>query len=128
MKSTLIIAVIALVLGVIAGVNIHKFQARQHEKTTATMVLLQLHLKSWESAVQDKQCPRAQSELMSLKFLSQEIGVVLPLADSQDTAFHQHAVKLEQELDAAASRQCAVSMTEIKSVREACNECHREYR
>jgi hypothetical protein len=127
-KNTLVIAGIALALGMIAGVNIHKYQVRQHEKTTAVMVLLQMHRNTWELAVQGKLCPQAMADLTMLQFLSKEIGVVLPLADSQDKAFHQHAQKMNDILATPAVMQCPIVADAIKQVRGACDECHREYR
>ena len=124
----MVASLIAALLGVALGVNVNRYLARQHEKSTAVMVLLQTHLRSWELAAQGKQCEQATTELKSLQFLAQEIAVVLPLADSQDQVFHQHIEKLKQTLSSAADKQCAASMIEFKNVRHACDECHREYR
>src|SRR5690348_7742192 len=98
MKKIMVVGVIGLLIGGAIGTNASRYFARQHEKTTAVMVLLQLHQKEWESAVQDKNCTRADAQLHSLQFLVTEIAVALPLADQQDAIFHQHVQKMKEVL------------------------------
>ncbi len=119
---------ISLAFGVALGVNVNRYFAEQHERSTAVMVLLQTHLQSWEIETQAKHCEQATLELKSLHFLAHEIAVALPLADAQDQVFHQDIERLKQVLNLASDKQCSVSMSEIKNVRDACDECHREYR
>jgi hypothetical protein len=128
LKKTIAILVITVLLGMALGVNVNRYMTHQHERTTAVMVLLQTHLDEWERAIQGRQCSQASADLTALQFLSKEIAVVLPLADNQDKVFHQYVVKLDQTLASVANQQCVISMADIKSVREACDECHREYR
>ena len=128
MKKVIAVGVIGLLLGGAVGTNASRYFARQHEKTTAVMVLLQLHQKNWEQAVQNRNCAEAGNHLHSLQFLANEIAVVLPLADQQDKAFHTHVQKLKEGLSLPAMMQCPAGMTDIKQVDEACDECHREYR
>jgi len=128
-KITLIVVVLmGMIIGAAIGTNISRHFARQHEKTTAVMVLLQLHHKQWEQAAGSKNCAGADAQLRSLQFLANEISIALPLADQQDAVFHQHAKKMKDILATPAVIQCPVGTDSIKQVRDACDECHREYR
>ena len=125
---TLITAIVGILLGVAIGVNTNRYFTRQHEKTTAVMVLLQLHLDDLEKSVSARNCTQADDDLRSLQSFAKEIAVVLPLADQQDAVFHHHEQQLQQVLSMPAVAQCTAGVNETKQIREACDECHREYR
>lgn len=130
MKKSLAIAlgVVGLLLGIAVGVNANRYFTHQHEKTTAVMVLLQLHLHDLETAGTTKNCTQMDDELHSLQFLAKEIPVVLPLADQQDAVFHRYVTHLQQVLSLPSVAQCAVGTKEIKQINDACDDCHRDYR
>ena len=124
----IVLAVIGVLLGIALGVNTNRYFAQRHEKTTAVMVLLQLHLGKLETASSTKNCEKAGDALHGLQFLATEIPVVLPLADQQDAVFHHHVQHMQQVLSSNPSMQCAADMSLVKQVRQACDECHRDYR
>ncbi len=126
--SAIVLVVIGLLLGVAIGVNTNRYFMRQHEKTTAVMVLLQLHLDDLEKSVSTRNCTQADDDLRSLQSFAKEIAVVLPLADQRDAVFHHHEQQLQHVLSMPAVAQCTTGANEIKQIREACDECHREYR
>ena len=128
MKKLIVVGVIGLLIGGAVGTNASRYFARQHANTTAVMVLLQAHQQGWERAVQGHDCGNATRELQALQFLAGEIAVALPLADAQDSVFHQHIEKIRAVLSLPSLMQCAASINEIKQVNEACDACHREYR
>ncbi|HVY23238.1 MAG TPA: hypothetical protein VG962_07795 [Steroidobacteraceae bacterium] len=124
----IVLAAIGVLLGVALGVNTNRYFAQRHEKTTAVMVLLQLHLGELETASSVKNCAQADSARHALQFMAAEIPVVLPLADQQDAVFHHHVQHLQQVLSSNSSMQCAADVSLVKQVRQACDECHRDYR
>jgi hypothetical protein len=126
--ATIIIAVVSTVIGAAIGTNASRYFARQHERTTAVMVMLDLHQHRWESAISDKNCEAAANELHSLQWLAREISVVLPLADQQDAVFHEHVQKMNKVLSLEIVSQCPAAIATIKQVRDVCDECHRDYR
>jgi len=128
MRKKIFIAIACALIGSVIGANTSRYFAAQHEKSTAVMVLMQLHQQQWEQAVQNKNCAAQQTALDSLKFLANEIAVVLPKADAQDAVFHQHVQNMQQVLTTPSLAQCSLTVAEVKQVRDACDECHREYR
>lgn len=126
--TTIVIALIGVIIGAAIGTNTSGYFARQHEKTTAVMVMLNLHQHQWEAAMSNKDCVLAASELQSMQWLAREIAVALPLADKQDAVFHQYVQKMSEVLSSATVNQCPGDTTSIKQVREVCDDCHREYR
>lgn len=128
MRKKIFIAIACALIGSVIGANASRYFAAQHAKSTAVMVLMQLHQQQWEQAVENKNCITQQRELEALQFLAGEIAVVLPKADAQDAVFHQHVQNMQQALIMPNIAQCALTAAEIKKVRDACDECHREYR
>jgi len=128
MRKKIFIGLAGALIGSVIGANTSRYFAAQHERSTSVMVLMQLHQQQWEQAIQNKSCVQQQGSLQALQFLAGEIAVVLPKADQQDAVFHQHIQNMQQVLSMPALAQCASTMAEIKQVRDACDECHREYR
>ncbi|MES1146935.1 MAG: hypothetical protein ABUL52_00925 [Solimonas sp.] len=128
MKKIIAVGVIGLLIGGAIGTNGSRYFAHQHERTTAVMVLLQLHQKEWERAVQNRNCAEAAVQMQSLQYLANEISVVLPLADQQDAVFHRHVQKMKEVLSLPEMMQCSAAVNVMKQVRDACDECHRDYR
>jgi hypothetical protein len=65
-----------------------------------------------------------------LQSLAGELALALPLANAQDQTFHGYIEQLKLSVEPSAQRpdQCAYDAALLKRVRDACADCHRDYR
>lgn len=137
MKKFAVVAILGLVLGGILGAMLQQRAMRQRQHVLAVMWLAQFHLQSLQAAVTKEDCVVASREATVLQGLASELALALPLADAQDATFHGY---IEQLRSAAAPSAIAASATPspmahcaydaalLKRVRDACADCHRDYR
>jgi|SRR5579863_9870309 cytochrome c556 len=130
MLKTMLFATACVLLGVLLGGTVARYNARQHQHTRAVMALAQFHFDRLEAAAQRAQCPEYALELQRLGRVYEELLQAFPLAYAQDAQFHRRADALRDALQPVGwAADCpAAGAAGIKRVRDACDECHREYR
>jgi len=130
MKKTIAVGLIALVLGGVMGAMVQQRTIRQRQHTLAVMWLAQYHLQSLQDAVANHDCAVATQSASRLQALGNELALALPLANSQDATFHGYIEQLQSAATpgAALPGQCLYDVTLLKRVRDACADCHRDYR
>ncbi len=131
MLKMILFAAACLLLGALIGSTVARYSARQHQHTRAVMALAQFHLDRLEAAAQRAQCADYALELQRLGRLYEELLQAFPLAYAQDQEFHRRADALRDALQpsgGAAAGCAATAAAGLKRVRDACDECHREYR
>jgi len=129
MLKIILFATACVLLGALVGGTVARYSARQHQHTRAVMALAQFHLDRLEMAAQRAQCPDYALELQRLGRVYDELLQAFPLAYAQDAEFHRRADALRDALQplAGAAADCTAAAG-VKRVRDACEECHREYR
>jgi hypothetical protein len=129
MLKLILFAAACVLLGALLGSTLARYSARQHQHTRAVMALAQFHLDRLELAAQRAQCPEYELERQRLGRVHEELLQAFPLAYAQDEEFHRRADALRDALQPipAAAADCA-SAAGVKRIRDACDDCHREYR
>lgn len=130
MKKYVAVGLIGLVLGGVLGAMLQQRAIRQRQHTLAIMWLAQYHLKSLQGAVEKDDCAVAAQSALRLQGLAGELALALPLADAQDATFHNYIEQLKSAVapGSAAPGHCVYDATLLKRVRDACADCHRDYR
>jgi hypothetical protein len=130
MARGIIIAVLGVLLGVFLGNGIARITARHHQHTRAIMGLAQFHLERLRAAASGGACARFNQERERLLQMDDELLQAFPLAYAQDTEFHSRADALREALQKADGTEghCAGAVASGKSIDDACEDCHREYR
>jgi len=128
MKKMIFGVVAGLLLGGIAGSLIAQQSMRQHRQGRAVMWLLQHHLDGLTQAAQQPDCNTAQAHAQRLPVMADELAAVFPLAVAQDEVFRRHVDQLRRITAEAAQVQCTQLPPIIKILRDACDQCHRDYR
>lgn len=130
MPRNILFAAALLLLGAIIGSAIARYNARQHQHTRAVMALAQFHLDRLGAAAQRAQCADYTLERERLGRIYDELLQAFPLAYAQDAEFHKRADALQGALrpTAGAGGDCAGAAAAVKRIRDACDECHHEYR
>ena len=118
-----------LVFGVVIGNGVTRYVQRQHQHTRSVMTLAQFHLNRLEAAAQAGQCTGFELERARLRRVLDELQQAFPLSLEQDAEFRKRAEALRSALGATnAATNCASAGVEAKGIRDACDDCHREYR
>ena len=130
MKLRLVIAILCLLMGGLAGSAATRYAARSHQHTRAVMALAQIHLDRLEAAARAGQCMRLEEERGRLGFVHEELIQAFPLAYGQDADFHTRTDALGSAVRDARTEatDCAAAVARVKPIREACEACHRLYR
>jgi len=134
MSRTLILAVLALMIGTAVGSGVANALAQRHQHTRAVMWLLQFHLDEAAAAARAGDCQRLSAERARLGRLYEELLQAFPDAYRQDARFRTRADALrDAAADAAqtngvAGTGCSDEAATLKRLRDACDACHRQYR
>jgi len=124
------IAVVFLLFGLIVGSTISKYLARRHQHATSVMALTQFHLDRLSDAVRAGNCAASEQEMRTLQLFADEVALAFPLANAQDQTFHGYLAKLQSAVapTSTPAGQCAINQARLQKIRDACDECHRDYR
>ena len=129
MKRALAVGVIGLVLGGVLGAMAQQRSIRQRQSTLAVMWLSQFHLDGLQKAVRRGDCAAAAQSADRLHMLADELPWVLPLATEQDADFRDYVEHYRKATSPAAQAgACTYDSAMLKRVRDACADCHRDYR
>jgi hypothetical protein len=130
MAKGILFAVLCLLLGAFAGNSIARYNAQRHQHTRSVMGLAQFHLGALSAAVRARQCPSFNHERARLGIVYDELLQAFPQAYAQDQEFRARADALRSAVTGAEgdARSCASAGADEKSIRDACDACHREYR
>lgn len=130
MKKFAVVGLVALLLGGALGAMLQQRAIRQHQHTLAVMWLAQYHVQSLQSAVEKGDCAVAAQAALRLQGLAGELILALPLANAQDATFHGYIEQLKSATapGSAPPGRCVYDASLLKRVRDACADCHRDYR
>jgi cytochrome c556 len=130
MKTRILIAVLCLLVGALVGSGVARYSAQRHQHTRAVMWLTQIHLDNLATEARVGQCQSFDEERGRLGRLQEELIQAFPLAYRQDADFRSKADALGSAARNARSvgTDCAAAMAQVKSIRGACEACHRLYR
>lgn len=117
-------------MGVVGGTTASRYLASQHQHATSVMWLSQFHFDRFAGAVRQRDCVAGANEVQALHVFADEVALAFPLADAQDPVFHGYLKQLQQSLmpTTVMSGQCEFNNEMLVKVREACADCHRDYR
>jgi hypothetical protein len=132
MAKSILFAALCLLLGAFLGTSIAHFSAQRHQHTRSVMGLAQFHLAALAAAARSGQCQDFNRERQRLAWVYDELTQAFPLAYAQDPEFRTRADALREAVKApdALARPCtgATARADEKTIRDACDACHREYR
>ncbi len=117
-----------LVLGGIAGAMVAQQSVRRHQQGLAVMWLMQRHLDAATQAPVQPDCRQARNAAQRMGIMTDELVSAFPLAYQQDQTFHRYVEQVRSAASQAEQAQCALLPQKIKDLREACEQCHRDYR
>jgi cytochrome c556 len=132
MAKNILFAALCLLLGAFLGTSVAHFSAQRHQHTRSVMGLAQFHLARLAAAAHSGQCQDFNRERERLAWVYDELTQAFPLAYAQDPQFRSRADALRNavKMPDAPARPCtgATASADEKTIHDACDACHREYR
>jgi hypothetical protein len=130
MAKALILAALCLVSGAILGSGVSRFLAQRHQHTRAVMWLAQFHLERAEAAAREHQCQYLIEQRVRLQNLYEELIQAFASEYAADAQFRARADALQKAVLSGAdpTLECADPLAAVRRIRDACDDCHRQFR
>jgi hypothetical protein len=128
MRRTVVITVLFTVLGAMASSAVSRVIAQRHRLQNAVMWLMASHLQQLETGLRTQSCGNAAADLASLRHMQSELLRAFPLSTADEYEFRARANALATAVAADPGTDCPVLARQLKRVRGACDDCHREFR
>ena len=127
---------IALLTGLLAGALLTSMLMRSLAASNAypkgVMAVQAAHFSALNTLAKDNRCSAAeiQKELLPMRILAADIEPAFKTLAEQDPQFVRYAADLRRVLDLQLAKgidDCANLNTGLSSVKQACENCHRDY-
>ena len=130
MKTRIVLSVLCLLLGGLAGSTLARHFAQRHQHARGVMWLAQIHLDRMTAAARVGHCQDYEAERLRLGVVQEELVLAFPLAYRQETTFRSQADAFASAVQNARmqANACSGAETRIKPIHDACEACHRDYR
>jgi hypothetical protein len=123
-----VILVIGLLVGVIAGTTSARFLGQRNPYPKALMTVMKHELASATRAAESTDCRQGDVALDKLALLADDIIVAMPDDGPPDRVFHLYIDNLGKRVDAARLTECAQRAHAVTEIKNACSDCHRDYK
>jgi hypothetical protein len=127
---------IALLVGLLAGALLTSILMRSLAAGSAypkgVMAVQAAHFSALNTLAKDNRCSAAeiQKDLLPMRILAADIEPAFKTLAEQDPQFVRYAADLRRVLDLQLAKgidNCADLNTGLSSVKQACENCHRDY-
>ena len=127
---------IALLIGLLAGALLTSVLMRSLAAGSAypkgVMAVQAAHFSALNTLAKDNRCSAAeiQKDLLPMRILAADIEPAFKTLAEQDPQFVRYAADLRRVLDLQLAKgidNCADLNTALSSVKQACENCHRDY-
>lgn len=127
---------IALLIGLLAGALLTSMLMRSLAAGSAypkgVMAVQAAHFSALNTLAKDNRCSAAeiQKDLLPMRILAADIEPAFKTLAEQDPQFVRYAADLRRVLDLQLAKgidNCADLNTGLSSVKQACENCHRDY-
>ena len=113
-------------LGTISAMNI--LAAQRDPYPDSLMNVMKHELATATEAAAQPACNENRQALEKLTMLGNDIIVAMPDGDEPDRVFHQYIKNLKDKVALARDSDCADRKQAMTDIKNACNDCHRDYR
>ncbi len=121
--------VIGLLIGALAAVTTTNIIASHSDPYPDSLMNVMSHeLGAAGKAADLPTCNDNRDALNKLSMLSNDIIIAMPDGGEPDRVFHQYIKNLRDKVDIARRSDCAGRKQALTDVKNACSDCHRDYR
>lgn len=120
---------LGLLIGAVMTVTMTNILASKRDPYPESLMHVMSHeLAAANEAAKQAACNDNRNALDKLALLSSDILVAMPDDGEPDRVFHQYARSLQEKVETARQSNCAVRKQAVTDVKNACSDCHRDYR
>ena len=123
-----VILIVGLLVGAIAGTTATRFLGQRNPYPKALMTVMKHELSSAGQAADLADCRQGDVPLDKLALLTNDIIVAMPDEGTPDRVFHLYIDNLAKEVAAARQSSCPQRAAAITAIKNACGDCHRDYK
>lgn len=121
--------ILGLLIGAIATViTTNTLAARRDMYPDSMMHVMQHELAAAGKAADQPTCNDNHHALDKLSLLSNDIIIAMPDSGEPDRVFHRYIESLREKIEIARQSECSNRKQAITDVKNACSDCHRDYR
>ncbi len=121
--------VLGLLIGAIAAVTATNILASQRDPYPDSLMQVMSHeLGAAKKAAELPACNDNRYALDKLSMLSDDIIIAMPDSGEPDRVFHQYITNLHDKVEIARQAECVNRKQALVDVKNACSDCHRDYR
>lgn len=121
--------ILGLLIGAIAAVTATNILASQRDPYPDSLMHVMSHeLGAAKKTADTPTCNDNRHALDKLSFLSNDIIIAMPDDGEPDRVFHQYITNLHDKIETASQSDCANRKQALTEVKDACGDCHRDYR
>ncbi|HET9034118.1 MAG TPA: hypothetical protein VFN25_14590 [Dokdonella sp.] len=121
--------VLGLLIGIIATVTTSNvLDSKRDHYPDSLMHVMGHELGAAKTAAELPTCNDNRNALDKLSMLSNDIIIAMPDDGEPDRVFHQYAKNLHEKVELARQSDCANRKQAVTDIKNACSDCHRDYR
>jgi hypothetical protein len=124
----LVVLIIGLLVGAIAATTSARILSQRNPYPKALMTVMKHELGRASESTQGADCAQGDLALDKLRWLAEDIIVAMPDDGAPDRVFHLYIDNLGKEVDAARKAACTQRAAAMTRIRNACADCHRDYK
>lgn len=124
----LVCLLVGLLAGALVATTAANILGRADPYPKALMNVMKHELESANSAAASLQCEDDRYAMSKLAMLVGDIEVAFPVGQTPDRVFHQYVENLRKAIYKAGDAPCQLRAEALTGLKNACDDCHRDYR
>lgn len=124
----LVCLLIGLVAGAIAATTAANILNRRDPYPKALMNVMKHEMARASNSADKLQCEDDGYAMSKLAMMAGDIEIAMPAGDKPDRVFHQYVENLKKAIYKAGDAPCPQRAQALTDLKNACDECHRDYR
>ena len=121
--------VLGLLIGAVTAVTTTNILASHHDPYPESLMQVMRHeLGAASKTVDLPTCNDNRNALDKLSMLSNDIIIAMPDDGEPDRVFNQYIKNMHEKVDLARQTDCTNRKQAVTDIKNACDDCHRDYR
>lgn len=124
----LVCLVIGLLAGAITATTAARILDHRDPYPKALMNVMKHELGMASAAAEKLQCEQDHYAMSKLAMMAADIPIAMPAGEKPDRVFQQYVEGLQAAIFKAGDAPCAQRAEALTALKNACDDCHRDYR
>jgi cytochrome c556 len=124
----LVCLLVGLLVGAITATTAANILNRRDPYPKALMNVMKHELATASAAADRLQCEQDRYAMSKLAMMAGDIEIAMPAGEKPDRVFRQYVEKLSEAIYKAGDAPCPQRAEALTELKNACDDCHRDYR